>query len=262
MRDSEALSADASLLDEAVRDAATLALDLQRRGIKGWNKQDGSPVSEADLAVDKLLRERLMTARPHYGWLSEETPDDAARLANRHLWIADPIDGTRAFLRGGDEWCVAVALVHDGQPVVAAICRPAAQEFYSAIAGGGAYLNGHSLRIGDGGGLSGARIAGPRKAMAALEARGAVAAPEQNMALQLRLAFVAAGRVDAAVSLGRKNDWDLAAGHLLVREVGGLVSDTQGAPYIYNRREPWQQGLAAAAPSRHAALVEALAGLH
>lgn len=261
MPDSEALAADAALLGKAVQDAAALALELQRRGIKGWNKPDGSPVSEADLAVDKLLRERLVTARPGYGWLSEETPDDTARLANRHLWIADPIDGTRAFLRGGDDWCVAVALVHDGQPVIAAICRPAAQEFYSAIAGGGASLNGRSLQMRNGGGLPGARIAGPRKAMAALEARGAIAAPEQNLALQLRLAFVAAGLVDAAVSLGRKNDWDLAAGDLLVREAGGLVSDTQGGRYIYNRREAWQQGLAAAAPSRHAALVEALAGL-
>lgn len=261
MPGSEVLAADAELLFAAVREAGDLAHRMQRQGFKSWHKGDGSPVCEVDLAVDQFLRERLVQARPDYGWLSEETPDSTARLDCRCIWIADPIDGTRAFLRGGDDWCVAVALVRDGQPVASAIHRPAADEFFSAVTGGGARLNGQRITVNSGDGLFGSRIAGPRKAMARLESIGAIAAAEHNLALQLRLAFVAAGRVDAAVSLGRKNDWDLAAGDLLVREAGGRASDAQGAGYIYNRREPWQQGLAAAGPSRHAALVEALTGL-
>jgi myo-inositol-1(or 4)-monophosphatase len=258
---SDPLRRDAALLIEAVREAGELALSLQRRGVRDWNKNDGSPVSEADLAVDALLRDRLGNARPDYGWLSEESPDDAARLDRRHLWIADPIDGTRAFLAGGGDWCVAVALIRDGQPVAAAIDRPASGEFFSGVAGGGAALNGEPLRLSVNGALQGASVAGPRRALARLEGIGMRAAPEQDIALQLRLALVASGRIDAAVSLGRKNDWDLAAGDLLVREAGGSVSDAAGKGFIYNRREAWQQGLAACNASRHAALVEALNGL-
>jgi myo-inositol-1(or 4)-monophosphatase len=258
---SERLARDAELLFSTVREAGELALLLRRRGVKGWQKDDGSPVSEADLAVDRLLRQRLGSARPEYGWLSEESPDDASRLARRELWIADPIDGTRAFLGGGDDWCVAVALVRDGAAVAAAIHRPTIEEFYSAIAGEGARLNGAPIAVRDGGALAGASVAGPRRALVRLEGRGMIAAPDQNLALQLRLAFVASAKVDAAVSLGRKNDWDLAAGELLVREAGGSVSDAEGNAYIYNRREAWQQGLAAAGRSRHAALVEAINGL-
>ncbi len=256
---SEALSADARLLADTVREAGALGLSLARKpGLRRWTKPDGSEVSEGDLAINDLFAQRLRAARPSDGWLSEETPDRPDRLAQQRLWIIDPIDGTRAFLDGGGHWCVAAALAIGGRPVLACVYRPVADEFFTAMAGAGATLNGERLTIADEGSLAGARIAGNRKALASLAPAGIAADTSGALPLQLRLAHVAAGRLDGAVSIGRRNDWDLAAGELLVIESGGAVSGVSGEGYVYNRPEPWQQGLVAAGARRHAALIDAL----
>ena len=256
---SEALKADALLLHDAVREAGELGRALsKRRDLKRWTKPDGSQVTEGDLAINELFEDRLRKARPGYGWLSEETPDAPARMAQERLWIIDPIDGTRAFIEGRKEWCVAAALAVNGRPVLAAVYRPKLEEFYWASAGGGASLNGSALTIPDTDSLLGARIAGNRKALKQLDHLGITEDVSGALPLQLRLAHVAAGRLDAAVSVGKRNDWDLAAGELLVIEAGGAVSAVSGEGYIYNRPEPWQQGLVAAGAKRHAALINAL----
>lgn len=256
---SEALKDDAALLFDAVREAGELGRSLARRqDLKRWTKPDGSQVTEGDLAINAFFEERLKPARPDYGWLSEETPDEPARMARQTLWIIDPIDGTRAFIEGREEWCVAVALAIAGRPVAAAVYRPMRDEFYAATAGGGATLNGEALAIPDSPSLEGTRIAGNRKALAGLSHLGITADLSGSLPLQLRLAYVAAGRLDGAVSAGKRNDWDLAAGELLVIEAGGAVSGTSGDRYIYNRPDPWQQGLVAAGAKRHAALIDAL----
>jgi myo-inositol-1(or 4)-monophosphatase len=256
---SEARAADARLLFDAVREAGDLGLSLSRKsGLRRWTKPDGSQVTEGDLAVNALLEERLKGNRPSYGWLSEESPDEPQRMAHERLWIIDPIDGTRAFIEGRKEWCVAAALTENGRPIIGAVYRPLLGEFYSAVAGEGATLNGAGLSIPDSPSLEGARIAGNRKALAGLAPLGIAGDPSGALPLQLRLAYVAAGRLDGAVSVGPRNDWDLAAGELLVIEAGGAVSGTSGEGYIYNRPEPWQQGLVAAGAKRHAALINAL----
>jgi myo-inositol-1(or 4)-monophosphatase len=250
---------DADLLFDAVREAGELGLALSRRGaLQQWTKPDGSHVTEGDLAINKLLEERLRAKRPDDGWLSEETPDTRERLARERLWIIDPIDGTRAFIEGREDWCVAVALAIAGRPVLSAVYRPRREEFYSAQAGQGALLNGRPVTIPDSDDLAGARIAGNRKALANLEPLGITPDTSGRLPLQLRLAYVAAGRIDGAVSIGKRNDWDLAAGELLVLEAGGAVSGASGEGYIYNRPEPWQQGLVAAGAKRHAALIAQL----
>ena len=249
---------DADLLFEAVREAGELGRALTRENVRQWSKPDGSEVTEADIRIDTLLKEKLTSARPSYGWLSEETPDSEERLTREMMWIADPIDGTRAFVKGGSEWCVGAALIARGRPVAAAVYRPMAEEFFKAVAGGGAHLNALRLTIADAASLEGAHIAGNRKALAGLAGEGVVGEPGTNPPLLLRLAFVAAGRLDGAVSIGKRNDWDLAAGELLVIEAGGQVSDTSGSGYVYNRPEPWQQGLVAAGAKRHAAIINAL----
>jgi myo-inositol-1(or 4)-monophosphatase len=250
---------DANLLFETVREAGELGLSLSRKkNLEHWTKPDGSHVTEGDLAINALFEKRLRAVRSGDGWLSEETPDTAQRLAQDRLWIIDPIDGTRAFMEGRKEWCVAAALAVKGRPVLAAVYRPACEEFYTAQAGCGARLNGEALHIPDSGTLEGAQIAGNRKALGALSFTGINADDSGMLPLQLRLAYVAAGRLGGAVSAGKRNDWDLAAGELLVIEAGGIVSGTSGEGYIYNRPEPWQQGLVAAGAKRHAALINAL----
>ncbi len=253
------VSDDATLLFEAVREAGELGLSLsKRKNLKVWTKPDGSQVTEGDLAINALLEERLRRARPDDGWLSEETPDTPQRLGQERLWIIDPIDGTRAFIEGRKEWCVAAALAVAGRPVLAAVYRPRVEEFYAAAAGHGATLNGEALVIPDSHSLEGTRIAGNRKALGSLAHLGITGDPSGALPLQLRLAYVAAGRLDGAVSVGKRNDWDLAAGELLVIEAGGSVSGSSGEGYIYNRPEPWQQGIVAAGAKRHAALINAL----
>lgn len=250
---------DAQLLFDTVREAGELGLALARKkDLKHWTKPDGSHVTEGDLAINALFEERLKSRRPDDGWLSEETPDTPERLRQDRLWIIDPIDGTRAFMEGRKEWCVAAALAVKGRPVLAAVYAPLRNAFYSSVAGEGALLNGTAFSIPDSGLLEGARIAGNRKALGALADTGIVADYTGALPLQLRLAAVASGLIDGAVSAGKRNDWDLAAGELLVIEAGGAVSGTSGEGYIYNRPEPWQQGLVAAGAKRHAALINAL----
>ena len=258
MPDADALSQDARLLGDAVRDGGALAMSFLRRDIRKWTKPDGSQVTEADLAVNDLLADRLRSARPGYGWLSEETPDSSDRLARERLWIVDPIDGTSDFAQGGSDWCIAVALVAHGQPIAAAVYRPVHDEFYVALQGGGASVNGKALAVADDSTLQGATIMGNRKSLAGLMSAGIDARSRATLPLQLRLSHVAAGRLHGAVSIGQRNDWDLAAGDLLVREAGGRVTDTYGAAYVYNRPQTWQQGLVAAGAKRHAAIMQAL----
>lgn len=250
---------DAALLTETVRAAGALGLSLARKdALQRWTKPDGTLVTEADLAINELFNARLKAARPEDGWLSEETPDSGERLGRDRLWIIDPVDGTRAFSEGRDQWCVAAALTHVGRPVLACVFQPSTGDIFLAKAGEGATLNGARLIIADSPALAGARIAGNRKALAGLSQTGVAGDGSGSLPLQLRLASVAAGRLDGAVSLGPRNDWDLAAGELLVIEAGGTVSGTGGEGYVYNRAEPCQQGLVAAGARRHAALLDAL----
>lgn len=255
---SETLTQDARLLFDTVREAGELGRSMAGQDVERWNKPDGSQVTAADLAINALIEKILRPARPDYGWLSEETPDDAIRLSHGRIWIIDPIDGTRAFIEHRHEWCVAAALIDNGRPVAGAVFRPMRDEFYTAIAGEGAHLNGATMRAADADTLQDARIAGNRKALGQLSAAGVSGDPSGALPLQLRLAYVAAGRLDGAVSVGNRNDWDLAAGELLVSEAGGIVSNTQGEGYIYNRPQPWQQGLIAAGAKRHAAIIQQL----
>jgi myo-inositol-1(or 4)-monophosphatase len=242
-----------------VHEAGALARSLFRQSVKQWTKSDGSPVTEADLAVDKILKARLRSARPDYGWLSEETPDSDDRLARRHVWIVDPIDGTRSFAHGGDEWCVAAALLVDGRPKHAAIYRPMTEDFYEAGHKEGARLNGRSLRMVDSSALAGARIIGNASALKKLESRAPVAAVASGSTpLAMRLARVAEGLLDAALSTTAKHDWDLAAGDLLVHEAGGTVTGLDGKRFNYNRRETRQANYVASSLALHAALLEQL----
>ena len=258
MPGSDGLNADAELLFDAVREAGSLAMTMLRQNVRRWSKTDGSPVTEADMQVDALLRGRLQAARPDYGWLSEETPDDDRRLTCERLWIADPIDGTRAFINGGSQWCVAVGLIAGGRPTAAAIYRPVSEEFYSAVAGGGAFMNDRKIMASAEHGLAGAQVVGTRKSLAGLVEHCIIADVSGELPLQLRLAFVATGRADAAVSFGHKSDWDLAAGDLIVQEAGGIAGDLDGQSYIYNRPVTWQHGMIAAGAKRHAAIAQAL----
>jgi myo-inositol-1(or 4)-monophosphatase len=252
------LRPDADLLCDALHDAGALGLTLFQQDVRNWSKNDGTVVTEADLKIDTFLKARLYGDRPDYGWLSEETPDDKRRLSCRRLWIVDPIDGTRAFVAGEDGWCIAAALIEDGRPLLSAIFRPVAKEFYFAARGVGAFCNHLPISPRDDFLLKGATLMATGKALKALDEHGVVGTIKPDLPLLMRLAFVAAGRTDIAMSFGNKNDWDLAAGDLLVQEAGARISTLDGTTMIYNKPQPWQNGMLAAGVNRHRAVMAQL----
>lgn len=247
---------DHELLVATVREAGILAMQYFQTEMKVWEKDGGTQVSDADIAVNLLIQRRLGEARPDYGWLSEETADDPIRLVRRRVWVVDPIDGTRAFLQGLPEFCHSVALVEDGRPISAALYNPAVDEFYEATVGQGARLNGKPIRVSDRDEIAGCRMA----AFAPLFRHpawrdawpGMIIIQQDSVAY--RLALVAKGAVDAALGLNAKYDWDLAAADLIVREAGGLVSSHAGQPFSYNGAELLHRSFLAAGPALHAAL--------
>jgi len=245
-------------LETVMREAGELARVTASRPFKRWTKgQDHSPVSEADIAVNDLLRERLTALTPGAGWLSEETEDSLAARAMSHAWIVDPIDGTRAFISGRADWTISVALVEDGRPAVAALYAPVTDEMFLAVRGQGAALNGNLIKTNGGDSLTGARLAGPKRYLEHLEGldRGILPQPKVH-SLALRLARVAQGEFDGAFASGGSHDWDLAAADLLVHEAGGVMTDFAGRALNYNRSHIVHGALIAAGPARHGALVD------
>jgi myo-inositol-1(or 4)-monophosphatase len=251
------LQMQAAHLANCVREAGSLALSMFRTPINSWTKGQSSPVSDADIAVDKLLRERLGGGASGIAWLSEESVDDPERLNARYVWIVDPIDGTRGYIAGQPDWCVSAALVEDGRPVAACLFAPVTEEFYSAVAGNGAARNGVAIAASQGPELRDARIVGPKNFLERLQA---VAPPFEVMprphSLALRLARVAEGTFDVAIAGGNSHDWDLAAADLLVHEAGGAISPLGGGVVTYNRPVPRHGMLVAAGRERHAALIK------
>jgi myo-inositol-1(or 4)-monophosphatase len=254
--DAATLARDAKLLNETVREAGSLALSLFGRELKNWIKGASSPVSEADIAVNDLLESRLRSAASDYGWLSEESADDADRLSRRRVWIVDPIDGTRNYLAGKADWCVSVALVEDAAPVIAAVFAPASDEFFFAARGAGATLNGIAVSATPGTAVDFARMAGPKPLVERLKtSTDEIAIHPRIGSLALRLCRVADGRLDAAFAGGQSRDWDLAAANLIVQEADGKMTALSGDPILYNRREVTHGILVAAGRERHANIV-------
>lgn len=254
--DATILTRDAALLKDTVREAGALARSMFRTELKTWTKGASSPVSEADIAVNDLLEARLRSATPDYGWLSEESADDATRLSRRLVWVVDPIDGTRNYLGGHDEWCVSVALVADAAPVLAAVFAPTSGEFFFAARGQGTLLNDKPVRATPGSTLDFSRMAGPKPMVERLNSSGGdIKLHPRIGSLALRLCRVAHGALDAAFAGGNSHDWDLAAADLIVQEADGRMSDLSGDPILYNRREVAHGVLVAAGRDRHASIV-------
>jgi myo-inositol-1(or 4)-monophosphatase len=245
---------DLALLLDTLKQAGTIAMRYHGKKPKRWHKPDGTVVTEADIAVDDFLKQTICNARPDDGWLSEETKDTPERLSKSRLWIADPIDGTRAFSEGRHEFGIGMALATDGKAELGAIYCPSTDHMYHAVKGAGAFRNGRRLLVQD----ASTSIIFPRKAHDAAKAAGFPAQVGAEIPLLLRLAAVATGEHGGAVSFGAKNDWDIAAGHLLVTETGGHVTNQRGEELVYNQPNPQQQGLVAANQKWHERLITLL----
>jgi myo-inositol-1(or 4)-monophosphatase len=238
---------DLQLLRTAAVSGGIIAAGFFRREVKTWTKENSSPVTEADFMVDTHLARMLLDARPHYGWLSEETVDSKDRLRAARLFVVDPIDGTRGFLRGEDSWSISLAVVENGRPVAGVIYAPARDELYEASLGGGARRNGVPL----------IRQAEPgREPLIPLP--GAVHQELQTAGLEYtrgphytslayRLTQVATGGLDAAVARRGSHDWDIAGAAIILSEAGITFEDVCAGQVVFNRPELRHSALLAVA---------------
>ncbi len=229
-------SDDLDLILTAAREAGEIAHGFFRQSPEVWWKNEGrSPVSAADFAANDRLRSILLGKRPNYGWLSEETDDDSARLGCETLFVVDPIDGTRAFIAGEATWCVSVAVVHRGRPVAGVLVAPALQEEFSAAQAGPALRNGMPIAVLEERAGHELALAADEKIVRQLQPNHAVHRVKHVPSLAYRLAMVADGRIDATIVKRDSHDWDLAAADLILERSGGALTDLDGRPPVYNR---------------------------
>jgi myo-inositol-1(or 4)-monophosphatase len=240
---------------EIAAQAGALAMERFRGSFDRWEKSPGNPVSEVDLIVDRFLHNALHGLDPAAGWLSEETADNAERLKGRRVWVVDPIDGTRDFVRGRDGWCVSIALVEDGKVLAGVLDAPAKGDHWYATAGGGAFRNDRALAASQCGVLAQARV--PADALPKGETDFILV--EKPNSIALRMAMVAADEADLVATLRWGHEWDLPAAALIAHEAGAVVTDGLGQPISYNKEKPEVFGVLVTSRSIHAAAVERLA---
>jgi myo-inositol-1(or 4)-monophosphatase len=235
-------------LVESIRNAGAKVRDMVRAGFDVQTKPDRSPVTTVDHEVNRILHDMQRREFPQDAWLSEESPDDPTRLTNTRVWIVDPIDGTKALVNRKPEFCISAALIERGVPVVAAILNPSTDELFTAVRGGGLFLN--DTRVA----LSPTHKLDPVIMVNAWEFRSdrwsmlaEIAQCRPMYSIANALALVAAGRVQAVLTIEPENEWDLAAGVLLIEESGGAISDAAGNPFTFNQPTPRFHGVIAVA---------------
>jgi len=255
------LSSDLTLLVDAAQSAGDIAMRFHNASPEVWEKSGGQgPVTEADLAVNRQLETDLQAARPHYGWLSEETEDGEGRLTTERQFVIDPIDGTRAFIEGSKDWAHSLAVTENGTPVSAVVYLPARDLLYAAELGNGATCNGKPVQATSGKTMEETTVLTARPN---LDAKYWNSTPPPfkrtfRSSLAYRLALVAEGRFDAMMTLRPTWEWDVAAGSLIVTEATGTVTDQTGAPARFNNPHPQINGMVAAG-GIHPELIAALA---
>ncbi len=248
---------DLKLLRTAALAAGDIARDFYYKdGTKNWLKSDNTPATEADMAVNRFLAETVKPKRPDYGWLSEETKDDASRLGKKRSIVIDPIDGTRAFMDKKPHFTICLAVIEDGKARVGIVFNPITDELFEACKNGGAKLNGQVVHVSGCAQIKGCRIIGyPRKFKR-------LGWPEMQVSIRnsmaYRIVLVAAGLRDAAVAFTPKSDWDLAAATIIAEEAGAIITDIEGHSFDFAKAGTRKNGVICAGPTLHALLVEQL----
>lgn len=248
---------DLELLLDGVKEAEHHAIKHFKSNPETWEKQGGlGPVTEADLAIDRTLNEIFRSARPDYGWLSEETDDDAARLEHDRVFIVDPIDGTRAFIAGQENFAIAVAVAEKGVVTASVVHMPMKGLTYAAALGKGATKNGKKLTVAERPSVGGARVLAAAPVFSARNwSKHPPIERHFRTSLAYRICLVAEGRFDAAIALRRTWEWDIASGDLIAREAGARCTNSEGEDLIYNSNLGAQNGMFVANPDLHAGLM-------
>ena len=251
-------AADRKLLEDAAFDAGAIALKHFQKDVKVYEKEGLGPVTAADLEINDMLGARLRAARPDYGWLSEEDEDGTHRLDAEHVFIIDPIDGTRAFIEGAPGFSIAIAVARQGRVTAAAVYLPAREEMYIAAAGQGASKNGQALTVSAPAGIGRATVLTSKWQMDRQHWPGGVPPMERHFrsSLAWRTCLVAEGRFDAMLTFRDAFEWDIAAGALIAEEAGARITTGHGAPLVFNSPKAMQPGVIVASPDLHTRIMD------
>jgi myo-inositol-1(or 4)-monophosphatase len=248
-------------IQSALNAAQTVFARYTPGEIEAEYKAGHDPVTEADRAVDAVLRENLL--RDSEGWLSEETADNPSRLGKERVWIVDPLDGTREFVLGLPEFCVSIGFVENGRPVAGGIFNPATNQSFLGAIDSGVLYNGVPAAPSRRTSLAGALVLASRSEVKRGEWKQFESAPFKIQAMgsvAYKLALVSAGLADVTFTLTPKNEWDVAAGAALVASSGGFVSTLENTPLQCNRKNPLLSGLLASGPYLRDELLAAVQG--
>jgi len=252
-----ALAAERDLAVRAAREAGAIVRHWYERPITVTEKGPDHPLTRADLEANACIRDHVSTAFPDDGWLSEETADSSERLSRRRVWVVDPLDGTKEFIQHIPEFCVCIALVEAGRPILGVSYNPATDRLYVAVRGAGTTLNGEPARVSTQASLADAVVMASRsedkrrewdpfKPLMRVTLTGSVA---------FKLAELSTGNGDATFTLTPKNEWDICAGSILVEEAGGRVTGLEGEPLVFNQASPLRPGMIASNGVLHDALL-------
>lgn len=249
------LSGELEFAVETIRRAGDLILSYFQKSYQVREKGKDNPVTSADLAADSFLRETFARRFPKDGWLSEETADDRRRLSCRRVWVVDPLDGTKEFVRGLPEFTLSAALVEDGRPILAIVFNPSTGQLFNAQAGTGTFSNGTPAEVSARKKFTNARLLASRSEHAQFRSLEDQCRIRRLGSIAYKLALVAGGEADITMSFRPKNEWDICAGTLLIQESGGVITDLQGNSFQFNKEIPLVRNLVAATPSVHAQAV-------
>jgi myo-inositol-1(or 4)-monophosphatase len=251
------LARERELAVRAAREAGAIISRYYVPGIDAREKGPDNPVTKADLEANTCIHRLVSEAFPADGWLSEETADSTDRLSKRRVWVVDPLDGTKEFIQHIPEFCVCIALVEDGRPVVGVQYNPAAEQLYVAVRGEGTTCNDVRARVSTTRNVPDAVVLASRsedkrgewdpfKSRVHVKLTGSVA---------FKLAELAAGRGDSTFTLTPKNEWDICAGSILVEEAGGRVTGLDGKPLVFIQPKTLRPGMIASNGVLHAGLL-------
>src|SRR5438270_9419370 len=248
-------------IESAIEAARTVFARFTPGAIETEYKIGHDPVTEADRAIDAVLRKNLL--RDGEGWLSEESVDDVSRLSKQRVWVVDPLDGTREFVQGIPEFCASIGFVEDGRPVAGGICNPATGETIIGAIDAGVLYNGKPARPSQRTTLKGSLILASRSEVKRGEWQQFQSDDYQIRpmgSVAYKLGLVSAGLADITFTLTPKNEWDVAAGAALVQSAGGFVATLENTPLRCNNRNPLLSGLLAGGPFLREPLLSALEG--
>ena len=226
------------LIKETIIEAGKIALNWHKNNPKSWKKEDGTSVSEADLEINKFIYQNLLKKIKNIGWLSEENKDDLTRLDYKKIFLVDPIDGTKSFLEGKSDFCISIALISYGRPVSGIVFNPATKELFEAEKNKGAWVNSKRIYTSSTFNLTNSKMCAfkPMFSHPAWKKPWPTMKISNKNSIAYRMSLVAKGDYDSMMALNNKNDWDLAAGDLLINEAGGIVTDHKGKDLIYNQK--------------------------